>query len=248
MKSWTTQKGHTITRILSGAANAYFIRTDQFLLMVDTGTASSFKRLKKNLANLMGDHEKLDVLVLTHSHYDHCQNAARIRDAYQCKIVMGGEEASYTTKGFTPLPRGTFLFTRWLTALGNRIGPPKFGYEAFTPDLLIHEDQPVDEKTPNIHAIKTKGHTMGSISLIIDQEVALVGDAMFGIFKNSIYPPFADDKESMANSWNKLFQTGCRIFLPGHGRPVKRELIRKKLSHTFRLLFLAGVFAMSMAA
>lgn len=231
MKSWTTQQGNTITRILAGAGNAYFIRTEQFLMMVDTGTSSSFKRLKKNLGSVMGDHEKLDVLVLTHSHYDHCQNVARIKEAYQCKIVMGAEEASYATEGYTPLPRGTFLVTRWLTALGNRIGPARFGYEAFIPDLLIRGGQPVDGKTPGIHAIKTKGHTRGSISLIIDQEVAIVGDAMFGIFRNSIYPPFADDKEAMVSSWNKLLQTGCRIYLPGHGRPIRRALLRKNLKH-----------------
>ena len=231
MKSWTTQQGSTITRVLSGAGNAYFIRTDPFLMLVDTGTKSSFKQLTKNLDSLLGAHERPEALVLTHSHYDHCQNAARLKETYQCKIVMGAEEASYSTQGFTPLPGGTFWLTHWLTVFGNKIGPSKFGYEAFTPDLLIRDDQPVDEKAPNIRAIKTQGHTRGSISLIIDQEVAIVGDAMFGIFGNSIYPPFADDKQAIATSWSKLFQTGCRMYLPGHGRPIHRELLQKKIDN-----------------
>lgn len=231
MKSWSTQQGNTITRILAGAANAYFIRTERLVMMVDTGTSSSYKQLKKNLGSVMGANEKLDVLVLTHSHYDHCQNAARIKEAHQCEIAMGAEEASYATKGYTPLPAGTFLATRWLTALGNRIGPPKFGYKAFEPDRLIRADQPLDEEKPSIRVIKTEGHTGGSISLIIDREVAIVGDAMFGIFRNSIYPPFADDKEAVVYSWDKLLQTGCRIYLPGHGRPVHRALLRKNLKH-----------------
>lgn len=233
MKIWTTQKGHTIYRILSGAGNVYLIRSGQFFIMVDTGTTSSFKRLKRNLDSVMGDDKQLDMLVLTHSHYDHCQNASRIKQTYQCNIFMGSEEAVYARDGFTPLPKGTFWVTRWLSALGNRVGPSKFDYEHFTPDILLEADQMVDKKMPHIRAIKTNGHTPGSISLIIDQEVAIVGDAMFGIFRNSIYPPFADNEKAIQAGWNKLLQTGCRIFLPGHGRPISRELLRKQYDKRF---------------
>jgi len=227
MKKWITQNGHIIYRTLSGSANAYLISSGPSLIMVDTGTTSSFKRLKRNLDAVAGNHAQPDMLVLTHSHYDHCQNAARMKQAFSCKIAMGSEEASYVQEGFTPLPKGTYWITRWLTYLGNRMGAPRFGYEPFLPDLLLKEDQPLDEQYPSIRVIKTQGHTTGSISLIVDQEVAIVGDAMFGIFRNSIFPPFADDLQGMRESWNKLLQTGCRLFLPGHGRPIPRELLRK---------------------
>jgi glyoxylase-like metal-dependent hydrolase (beta-lactamase superfamily II) len=45
------------------------------------------------------------------------------------------------------------------------------------------------------------------ISIIIDDEIAIVGDAMVGTIPDSIYPPFADDKKLLIKSWKKLLKT-----------------------------------------
>jgi hydroxyacylglutathione hydrolase len=76
--------------------------------------------------------------------------------------------------------------------------------------------------------INTEGHSPGSISIIVDNEVAVAGDAMFGVFKNSIFPPYADNPAEMVKSWKKLLNTGCKIFLPGHGNEIKRERLKKE--------------------
>lgn len=52
---------------------------------------------------------------------------------------------------------------------------------------------------------------------------------MFGIFPNSIFPPFADDIQGLLKSWKKLLETNCSVFLPGHGREIKRELVEKEI-------------------
>ncbi len=64
--------------------------------------------------------------------------------------------------------------------------------------------------------------------MIVNNEIALVGDAMVGMFKNSIYPPFACDTEQMVESWGKLLETGCSLFLPAHGTENSRELVEKQ--------------------
>jgi glyoxylase-like metal-dependent hydrolase (beta-lactamase superfamily II) len=51
---------------------------------------------------------------------------------------------------------------------------------------------------------------------------------MFGVFKNSIFPPYADNTGKMIKSWNRLLNTDCSIFLPGHGNEIKRELLKKQ--------------------
>ena len=79
-----------------------------------------------------------------------------------------------------------------------------------------------------IKMIKTEGHSSGSISVIVDNEIAIVGDAIFGVFKNSVFPPYADNPIEMIKSWRMLLDTDCDTFLPGHGKEVKRELIQKE--------------------
>jgi hypothetical protein len=39
----------------------------------------------------------------------------------------------------------------------------------------------------------------------------------------SPFPPFADDVPLLLTSWKKIIGTGCRSFLPGHGKQVSRE-------------------------
>jgi glyoxylase-like metal-dependent hydrolase (beta-lactamase superfamily II) len=55
-----------------------------------------------------------------------------------------------------------------------------------------------------------------------------VGDAMFGVFWWSVFPPFADDVPIMIRSWGKLLNTGSKLFLPGHGTENSRELLEKQ--------------------
>ena len=108
----------------------------------------------------------------------------------------------------------------------NRIGKRRFGYQPFIPDMWI-SGETILEGFP-IQIIPTPGHSKGSISIIVDKEIALVGDTLFGVFRNSVFPPFADDVKEMVKSWGLLLDTRCCIFLPGHGSEIKRELLQKK--------------------
>jgi hydroxyacylglutathione hydrolase len=60
----------------------------------------------------------------------------------------------------------------------------------------------------------------------IINEVAVVGDAMFGVFKGSIFPPFASETRLLIDSWKTLLETGCSIFLPSHGTGNDRNMVQ----------------------
>jgi glyoxylase-like metal-dependent hydrolase (beta-lactamase superfamily II) len=62
--------------------------------------------------------------------------------------------------------------------------------------------------------------------LVVDDEIAIVGDCMFGVFKSSIFPPVAEDPDEMIRSWGKLLETNCSIFLPSHGSANDRSLVQ----------------------
>ncbi len=216
--------------------NVYHIHAKQKNFLVDTGLSGSYKELRRKIDSLEGSHSKIDMLLLTHSHYDHCRNAARISEEEKCPILMGKAEVDAASRGYTSIPRGTNPFIAFISWMGRQIGARQFGYAPFQAKIGVEDSYEFPDDTLNIKAIATPGHSIGSISILIDDQIALVGDAMFGIGSNSIYPPFADDTKTMVESWGKLLETPCKLFLPGHGRPIHREELQRNFEkHNSRI-------------
>ncbi len=226
MKTWHTKSGYTLTRILSGRSNAFLITGGDKNILVDTGPGMMWNTLNKRLVNL--NIHTLDYLVLTHSHFDHAANAKRIRLLFGAKVIIHQSESDCLGNGINSVTKGTnFLYRFFVGFLNKSIA----GFLTFDPcdhDYIVNSEFSFREQGLNVYILHTPGHTAGSVSVIIDDEIALVGDCMFGIFKNSIFPPVAAEPEIMVNSWGKLLDTGCNIFLPSHGSADTRSLVERE--------------------
>lgn len=226
MKIRNLENGIKIFNVLSKRSNAYFIITKSKNYLIDTGDRRSRKELIKNI-QATGNHQ-IHSLILTHSHYDHCANTAYFKKMFNCEVFIGQPEDSNVKTGFTPLPKGTNTWGRFMYSLGKVIGEHKFEYKPFSPDHIIKENRILNKTNNAIEVISTPGHTAGSVSIIINKKVAIVGDTMFGIFANSVFPPFANDIPVLLKSWKLLLDTGCEQFLPGHGKALDRTLVYKE--------------------
>ncbi|MEE4256766.1 MAG: MBL fold metallo-hydrolase [Bacteroidales bacterium] len=228
MKAWKTKNGFEIHHLLHGRCNVYCLRTDDHNVIVDTGTRKNFDTLRNVLDEPGYAEPGIEHLVLTHTHYDHCQSARRLKEKYDCKIVVSSKAKASIANGYTRLPNGTNFLSNTIVRMGRRIGKPKYGYDPFEADILVDGDYHLRIGDVDVTIIETPGHSSDSISILVDDEVALVGDAMFGVLKNSIFPPFADDIKMMIRSWGKLLDTACSTFLPGHGKAVGRERLQSQ--------------------
>ena len=226
MKKWKTKNGYEVYLVSSGRSNVYLISTPSENILVDTGWKYSYPGLKRNIKAL-GLSYRINLIILMHTHFDHCHNACILRQQENCMILAGEQEARFTKTGYTPIPAGTLILTRLLSGLGSLIGRSWFEYPSFTTDRLIGNYLDLSEDGFDIQLIATPGHSIGSVSVIINNEIAIVGDTMLGIFRNSIFTPFADDPEEMVRSWGKLLKTQCTLFLPGHGKAINRELVQR---------------------
>lgn len=228
MSELKTRKGTIIYQLLTGRSNSYLISSPGQNILVDIGKSSAYKRLIAGINSIRLNNNRIDYLIFTHTHFDHCQNAAMIKEKHQSKIIFSEVDKGFIKNGYTPLPKGTNFFTKIISAFGIHILSKCFRYKPFVGDILIKNSLDFQKLFSNIRIIKTEGHSPGSISIIVDNEIAIVGDAMFGVLKKSVFPPFADNQKELVNSWKILLNAGCEIFLPGHGGIITRGTLQRE--------------------
>jgi hydroxyacylglutathione hydrolase len=225
MKSWSTSGGYKIIQVLSGRSNVFLVTNGQSNILVDTSPKFMWDTLQKRLEEL--SIHKISLLVLTHSHFDHAANAAAIKEKFNSQVIIHKSEAEYLASGDNILPTGTNMFSRFLVRIFAKQFRSFALYKPCNSDYTFDDIFDLSEFGFNAFLMHNPGHTQGSASLIIDNEVALVGDTMFGVFRWSVFPPFASDQSQMVKSWGRLLQTKCRIFIPSHGSANSRSLVEK---------------------
>jgi len=81
--------------------------------------------------------------------------------------------------------------------------------------------------------IETPGHTIGSLSLLMDNGDAYVGDAAMNFMKFlglKKRPMIAEDYNKVFESWEKLLNSGAKQIFPSHGDPFSAEELTKRLA------------------
>lgn len=225
MKNWQTKPGTVITRIMQGRSNVYLITHGNLRILVDTGGQNRRRDLLKTLDKLALP--KLDYLVLTHTHFDHAGNTAAVHELYRPKVVVQKAERLILEQGFSVVPKGTMFFTKAAVKLGGEYFARLSRFKPCQVDVAVDEEYILPEYA-GIRIIATPGHSAGSQCIVVDGEYALVGDTLFGMFVGGIYPPFADGPELLLVSWQKLLDSGCHTFLPGHGSARKRDMLLRR--------------------
>jgi hydroxyacylglutathione hydrolase len=225
MKIWSTSTGTKIYQVLSGRSNVFLLTNNHNRILVNTSPEFMWKTLENRLDKLQIYH--IDLLILTHSHFDHAANAARIKEKYEAKVIIHQTETKYLSSGNNILPDGTNIVTKFLVKAFEKQFNAIARYSPCIYDLTFDESFYLKDYGFNGSIIHTPGHTVGSSCIIIENEIALVGDTMFGIFWGTVFPPFASDQKSLVNSWGKLLKTKCNIFIPSHGSANARSLVEK---------------------
>jgi glyoxylase-like metal-dependent hydrolase (beta-lactamase superfamily II) len=229
MKRWKTSKSTEIYKVLSGRVNSYLVCHSNGVVLVDCGMNFMKYRLLKNIEAVISDDRVLDYLFLTHVHFDHCQNALAVSQELKAQVVVHSSEAYNLITGNTALPKGTMLLSKFIFYLGSFFSDMTVKCPVVEPNVIINNSGTLFS-SGGLKIIHTPGHSSGSMCLIVDDEIALVGDTLYGVFPNKVFPPFADSVEDLTESWMKLLDTNCSLFLPGHGRAIKRETLEKEFS------------------
>jgi hydroxyacylglutathione hydrolase len=80
--------------------------------------------------------------------------------------------------------------------------------------------------------VHTPGHSMGSVSVLLETGEAFVGDlamSMFPLRLSPGLPILAEDMQKVRESWKLLIDMGVKTIYPAHGKPFSVDIIRKAL-------------------
>jgi len=131
-----------------GWANALLLDDGSTRIAVDTGGPGDRGVLIQRMRSLGLDPASVDVLVLTHLHFDHCANIDLFPRA---RVVLARAEHAYVAGGAYAATGDVGIFAAALHVLKKR-------------DVQLIEGE--IELTPQIRLLLTPGHTPGSLSLL----------------------------------------------------------------------------------
>jgi hydroxyacylglutathione hydrolase len=216
-----------ILRIPMLSSNAYLVANGKQAILIDCGMKKKERKILAALEQMKIAPRDIQLIILTHTHYDHCGSLKALQQITGAKVLVHKAEAQCLEEGYCAFPKGTMWFPKIMSAIGNALNKRVGRYAPVTPDILISKRFDLQPFGIDGYILPTPGHTAGSISVIIEEDHAIVGDTLFNIFRHSVFPAYANDQEILLKSWKKLLEMGCEHFYPGHGKPFTRERLQK---------------------
>jgi hydroxyacylglutathione hydrolase len=216
-----------ITRIPMMSSNAYVVANGKRAILIDAGLKKKERKILAALEKLQLSPQDIQLIILTHTHYDHAGSIKALQQITGAKILVHHAEASCLEQGHCAFPKGTMWFPKIMSAIGRALNKSLGHYAPVAPDIIISKKFDLRAYGIDGYILPTPGHTAGSLSVVIEKNHALVGDTLFNIFKHSVYPPYANDQKILLKSWKALLEAGCEYFYPGHGKPFTRERLQK---------------------
>jgi glyoxylase-like metal-dependent hydrolase (beta-lactamase superfamily II) len=215
-----------------GPTNCYLLDSLGGYLLIDTSLPTCFQQFLIELRKIRIDLSEIKHLLLTHSHDDHAGFAAELREKTSCRIIAHKNSIDSLKNGCI-INVGRFLNRRVyiMMSLYSLVKRRDFEY---TPVTLDDEDTIVSSDDKDVlrtigvdgRLIHTPGHTDDSISVILANGDAFVGDACMNSlsFLSLHYRPLdVHDLDLVFDSWRKIIESGAKTIYPGHGKPFAVE-------------------------
>ncbi len=175
-------------------------------LLFDTGSCDDRENLIDGLKSLETSPDEIDMVFISHFHYDHCNNIELFKNA---EIMVSKREFDYVING------------EFLKASDPYV--PEAVVRYFSEKFRLVEND--EEIIKGVKALSLPGHTPGITGLLLEEEgVIFTGDAVKNAWDfTHNHPPlsFFSKKEGL-ESYNKI-KNAAKIIVPGHGRPFKLE-------------------------
>lgn len=208
-----------IHRIVRGNVNCYIVTDNDKAILIDTGRKKYREKILEKCSEF-----HVNLIVLTHGHMDHCQNAAYLADALHIPIAMNKKDMD-----LIPDNRKQSLLAK--TRLGKAVlsvslsSFEKDSLEVFEPQIYLKNGDDLREYGIAARVVELPGHTKGSIGVEIEDNL-FVGDALMNMFYPTVSMLYVDEQEMLLSA-KYISGLGEKTIYFGHGKPKRnREWVK----------------------
>jgi len=183
------------------------------------------------LHKFLGGASKIKYLFLTHHHDDHAGFAAELVRSIGCQVIAHRNALLPLKQGKSegtdnPVNRPIRIVLAFYTLFHREYAFPPLTLT--DRDILIDGDNDSLLKGIGIDGVilHTPGHTSDSISVLLSDGSAFVGDAAMNFLRWTGVgrrPIVIEDIDTVYESWRKLRERGARLIYPSHGRPFSAK-------------------------
>jgi len=226
-----------LVRIRCAISNCYLLLGERPVL-VDTGAPGDLKRILSALKAHDLEPKQLALILLTHGHGDHAGCAAELKRRSGAQVALHVADAALARSG-----RSGVLAVQ--DVLGRLMRPfIDEEFEPFEPDLLFEQGIALEPYGLRGRVLPTPGHTPGSVSVVLANGEALIGDVLRGslVWPNKAREHyFCNDPERNQRSIVRLAREGLLRCHPGNfGSFPGSELGKFLTTDTGEVMALSG--------
>jgi len=214
-----------------GINRCYVIKADG-CIMIDTGPSISERAIENWFKSIPVEPDEIQLIILTYGHADHVGAALKVKNITGAEIAIHEYDKDMFEKGEVVWPSPV---TTWGHMAIKAMMPlaSLFRFNGANVDVVIGDEglSLVEYGIPG-RIIHTPGHTLGSISVLLE-----TGDAFVGCMTHNAppfrlspgLPIFAEDLSKLRDSWKLLLDLGAEMIYPAHGNSFPVRVIRKVL-------------------
>ncbi|MBO4901324.1 MAG: MBL fold metallo-hydrolase [Lachnospiraceae bacterium] len=206
----------TVKRIKGGTDNCYIVADGNQAILIDTAGKACFDMVAEEC-----DKYKMKLIVLTHVHFDHAENAAELSKRYGIPVAYHKKDEELF-ESFDKQPLKSYgLVGLVVLGLSKKV---LRNTKVEQPEDHIYVAEGDDLSSYGIKAkiIELPGHTHGSIGVDVEGEHLFVGDELDNWIRPGVGHLY-NDLEAIRQSADKLRHLGDRTVYYGHGDPTKNE-------------------------
>jgi glyoxylase-like metal-dependent hydrolase (beta-lactamase superfamily II) len=224
MRNATDQAVHGVKL---GWTRCYLLKCTAGYLLIDTDYSKYYRRFERKLLDLGIALSDIKYLLLTHHHDDHAGFAAQLVQSVGCRVIAHRHAVGPLSRGRSEGTDHAVNRRSRLTLACYTLFHKEYSFPPLTltgKDAVIEGDNDGLLQEIGIDGVilHTPGHTRDSISVVLSDGSAFVGDAAMNfLWWTGIRhrPIVVDHIDVVYESWQKLRERGARVIYPSHGRP-----------------------------